>query len=140
MVGTVLCLNAAAKITHRAQAIGSLASQWHALLTCSSADTPQIRTTSSAGSLEVANMSSPLYLNYSESDLESMDFITTTTNMHPASYISSYHKRQALGMQIPFSCHHSTLVKDGLFQHLFMFKIHVSRVYFVLFVLFLPLG
>lgn len=96
VVGTILCLNAAAKITHRAQAIGSLASQWHALLTCSSTDTPQIRMTSSAGSLEVANMSSSLYVNYSESDLESMDFITTTTNTQLPSYISSYHKRQAL--------------------------------------------
>lgn len=113
MVGTILCLNAAAKITHRAQAIGSLASQWHALLTCSSSDTPQIRTTSSAASLEVANMSSLFYLNYSESDLESMDFINTTTNTQLATYISSYHKRQALGMQIPLSCYHSTLVKDG---------------------------
>lgn len=99
-MGVILCLNAAAKISHRAQNIGSLASQWHALLTCRSPDTSQIRMSSSVGSFDVANMSGSLCIDYSESDLESLDFIATSTNTQLVSYSSSYQKRQALGKQI----------------------------------------
>nr|GEZ46208.1 neuropeptides B/W receptor type like [Tanacetum cinerariifolium] len=34
VVGVILCLNAAAKISHRAQGIAALASRWHALASC----------------------------------------------------------------------------------------------------------
>ncbi|KAJ4712532.1 DUF3537 domain-containing protein [Melia azedarach] len=63
LVGIVICLNAAAKISHRAQGLGSVAGRWHA--------------------------------NYSESDVESVDYEPIPTNTQLASYMSMYHKRQA---------------------------------------------
>ncbi|CAA2996509.1 uncharacterized protein LOC111378368 isoform X1 [Olea europaea subsp. europaea] len=103
VVGTILCLNAAAKISHRAQAVGSLASRWHALMTCS-ADSSQLRTSNSTGNLDAASNSGSYYMNYSESDLDSLDFIYGPTNTQLASYMSSYHKRLALGMQANYCC------------------------------------
>lgn len=96
VAGIALCLNAAAKISHRAQGIGSLASQWHALRTCTLTDASQFRLSNSTGSLEVGNMIGSLYTSYSESDLESLDFVSTGRSTPLSSYASSYHKRQAL--------------------------------------------
>lgn len=98
VVGVILCLNAAAKISHRAQGIGSIASRWHALATCTSGEASQMRHSTSMSYVEAANRSSPFYMNFSESDLESIDFVTEPTNTQLASYMSSYQKRQALGM------------------------------------------
>uniref|UniRef100_M1BW44 Uncharacterized protein n=1 Tax=Solanum tuberosum TaxID=4113 RepID=M1BW44_SOLTU len=98
VVGVILCLNAAAKISHRAQGIGSIASRWHALATCTSGEASQMRNSTSMSCLEAANRSNSFYMNFSESDLESVDFVTEPTNTQLASYMSSYQKRQALGM------------------------------------------
>lgn len=97
MVGIILCLNAAAKISHRAQGIGAIASRWHALMTCSATEASLMLTSSSMGNLDAANKLGSFHIDYSESDLESVDFITPPTNIQLASYMSSYHKRLALG-------------------------------------------
>ncbi|XP_072992618.1 uncharacterized protein [Typha latifolia] len=95
VVAIILCLNAGAKISHRAQGIASLASRWHALVTCSSSDTTLTRVSNSSGNLEAfpANL---LLMDYSESDLESLDNVMVHSNAQLASYMSSYHKREAL--------------------------------------------
>lgn len=100
VVGVILCLNAASKISHRAQGIGSLASRWHALATCSSGDASQMRNMTINGNLEATNVhiSSSFYRNNSESDLESVDFMMMPTNTQLASSMTSYQKRQSLGM------------------------------------------
>lgn len=100
VVGVILCLNAAAKISHRAQGIGSIASRWHALATCTSGEASQMRNSTSMSNLEAASRSSSFYLNFSESDLESVDFVTEPTNTQLASYMSCYQKRQALVMYL----------------------------------------
>jgi hypothetical protein len=99
VVGLILCLHAAAKISHRAQNIASLASRWHALATCS-ADSNYATTPNSSGNL--APFPAHLFMrDYSESDLESLESASTHGNSHGtaqlASYMSSYHKRQSLG-------------------------------------------
>ena len=105
VVGIILCLHAATKISHRAQGIASLASKWHALSTCSSTDTSQLRTSTSTGNLEAYNRPNSLHINYSESDLESLDYVVMPTSAQLASYMSSYHKRQAFGTKIKLSCY-----------------------------------
>ncbi|XP_052205156.1 uncharacterized protein LOC127809981 isoform X3 [Diospyros lotus] len=96
VVGIILCLNAAAKISHRAQGIASLASRWHAVATCSSADASQLRLPNIEGSFRAASTLDALYMNSSGSDLETLDHIMLPTNTQLASYMTSYHKRQAL--------------------------------------------
>ncbi|KAG5521897.1 hypothetical protein RHGRI_034203 [Rhododendron griersonianum] len=95
VAGITLCLNAAAKISHRAQGIASLASKWHATVTCSSADASQIRVSSSMGNLGVASTLGSVFINNPESDLEALEHITMPRNTHLGSYLSSYCKRQA---------------------------------------------
>ncbi|CAH2057141.1 unnamed protein product [Thlaspi arvense] len=75
LVGIILCLHAAAKITHRAQRIASVASRWHTYLTCNSSTASQIGATSSGENLEAGAPADILPMYYSESDLESTDFI-----------------------------------------------------------------
>ena len=99
VVGLVLCLHAAAKISHRAQNIASLASRWHALATCST-DSTYVTTPNSSGNL--VPFPAHLFLrDFSESDLESLDSGSLHGNSHGtaqlASYMSSYHKRESLG-------------------------------------------
>ncbi|XP_057949527.1 uncharacterized protein LOC131144712 isoform X2 [Malania oleifera] len=100
VVEIILCLHAATKISHRAQSIASLASRWHALVTCSSIEASQLRVSNSVGNLEAANLLTSLYKNYSESDLESLDYAAIPTTTHFTSYISSYHRRQAFVMYL----------------------------------------
>ncbi|XP_031276933.1 uncharacterized protein LOC116135377 [Pistacia vera] len=97
LVGMVICLHAAAKISHRAQGLGSVASRWHASITCSSNGASQLGINSNVGSLEAANPSSSIPISYSESDLESGDYVPMATNTQLASYMTMYHKRQAFG-------------------------------------------
>lgn len=97
MVGIIICLHAATRISHRAQGVVSLASRWHAMVTCTSSDASQMRSSASAGSLEVSNHLNSIHIDYSESDLESMDFGGTSINTQLVSYMSSHHKRQAFG-------------------------------------------
>lgn len=99
VVGLVLCLHAAAKISHRAQNIAALASRWHALATCST-DSAYVTTPNSSGNL--APFPAHLFLrDYSGSDLESLDSASVQGSSHGtaqlASYMSSYHKRESLG-------------------------------------------
>lgn len=104
VVGIILCLHAATKISHRAQGITSLASRWHALATCgsSSTDSSQHRLSNNVGNLEPANNFNSIDINYSESDLDSLDYVAIPTNTQLASYMSSYHKRQAFGMKFTY--------------------------------------
>ncbi|PKA48162.1 hypothetical protein AXF42_Ash020507 [Apostasia shenzhenica] len=98
VVGIVLCLHSAAKMSHRAQGIGSLVSKWHALRTCASDDTSQGRS-NSYGNLECLPASQ--MIEYSESDLESVENnITVHASSQPVSCTSSYQKRQALVMYL----------------------------------------
>ncbi|KAL9332774.1 hypothetical protein ACSQ67_002384 [Phaseolus vulgaris] len=89
VVGIIICLHAATKISHRAQGIVSLASRWHAFVTCTS-DASELRYCAGTGSLEAAKHLNSMFLDYSESNLES-------SNTQVASYMSSHHKRQAFG-------------------------------------------
>ncbi|XP_043703880.1 uncharacterized protein LOC122653976 [Telopea speciosissima] len=95
VVGIVLCLNAAAKISSRVQGIVSVACRWHALVTCNSTDASESGFSNSAGNLEAMNSAGSLRINYSESDLESVDYFAPPMNTRPVSYLSTYHKRQS---------------------------------------------
>ncbi|XP_059643381.1 uncharacterized protein LOC132285229 [Cornus florida] len=95
VVGIILCLHAAAKISHRAQGVGSVASRWHAFVTSFSNDASQMGTPTNGGNLEPAYPTCALPISYSESDLESVDYVPMPTNTQLASHASSYHKRQA---------------------------------------------
>ncbi|CAI9113073.1 OLC1v1013601C1 [Oldenlandia corymbosa var. corymbosa] len=95
LVGIVLCLNAAAKISHRAQAIGSVASRWHMLVTANSSDV-SASFMSNGGNPDPLNTVGSLTVNYSESDLESTsDFIPLPATVQLTSQMTSFHKRQA---------------------------------------------
>ncbi|PKI78332.1 uncharacterized protein LOC116198455 [Punica granatum] len=97
VVGIILCLHAATKISSRAQGIAVLASRWHALMTCgsSSTDGSAPRPQSNVGNSEPPCPLSSLHIDYSESDLESLEYISIPTSSQLASYMSTYHKRQA---------------------------------------------
>lgn len=75
LVGIVLCLSAASKISHRAQALGSVASRWHALVTCDLNDASQSGISIDGKNLDAANSASTLGINNSESELETGDFV-----------------------------------------------------------------
>ncbi|XP_027343556.1 uncharacterized protein LOC113856087 [Abrus precatorius] len=100
VVGIIICLHAATRISHRAQGIVSHASRWHAMLTCTSSDVSQLRSSASAGSLEAANHLNSIHVDFSESDLESLDYSGMSMNTQWASYVSSHHKRQAFVMYL----------------------------------------
>ncbi|GJV89565.1 kinase-like domain-containing protein, partial [Tanacetum coccineum] len=93
VVGVILCLNAAAKISHRAQGIAALASRWHALASCGPDDRSHMRFSHSNGNLEAA--SSLMRSVSSESDMEAMNYVPLPTNAQLTSYLSSYHRRQS---------------------------------------------
>ncbi|KAL3835668.1 hypothetical protein ACJIZ3_010404 [Penstemon smallii] len=134
VVGIILCLNAAAKISHRAQGIGALASRWHALMACSASDSSHLRTSNSMGSFETANKFGSFHIDYSESDLESLDFTAAPTNTQLATYMASYHKRLALVMYLQSNPGGITIfgwtVDRGLINTIFF--IELSLVTFVL--------
>lgn len=103
VVGIILCLHAATKISHRAQGIAALASRWHALMTCgSSSEGSAPRPQNNTGNSEPPYTLSSLHLDYSESDLESLEYVAIPTSAQLASYMSTYHKRQAFGMELNF--------------------------------------
>ncbi|KAL6280931.1 hypothetical protein ACE6H2_017812 [Prunus campanulata] len=95
LVGLIICLNGATKISHRAQGLASVTSRWHAVVTCSSNDASQSRFDNSSGNLEIAYSAGSLPITYSESDLESVDYVPVPTSTQIASYKSLYQKRQA---------------------------------------------
>ncbi|KAJ9549521.1 hypothetical protein OSB04_022064 [Centaurea solstitialis] len=123
VVGLILCLNAAAKISHRAQGVAAVASRWHALASCGPDDTSHMRV-SNRGMSTVS----------SESDLEAMNYIPVPTNTQLASYLSSYHRRQAFVMYLQNNPGGITLygwtVDRGLINTIFF--IELSLVLFVL--------
>ncbi|CAL9765748.1 unnamed protein product [Musa acuminata subsp. burmannicoides] len=98
VIAVVLCLNAASKISHRAQGVASLASRRHAYVACCPAD-PQMQSTNSSWNLEAIPASSSL-MDYSESDSESLENMALHNNAQLSSFVSSYHKRQALVMYL----------------------------------------
>nr|XP_043607901.1 uncharacterized protein LOC122579740 [Erigeron canadensis] len=89
VVGVILCLNAAAKISHRAQGVAALAARWHALASCGPDERSHMRLNNGA----ITAVSS-------ESDLEAMNYIPLPTNMQLSSSLSSYHRRQAFVMYL----------------------------------------
>ncbi|CAM8936882.1 unnamed protein product [Rhodiola kirilowii] len=93
LVGIIICLHAAAKISHRAQGLASVASRWHAIVTSNSDDAPA--SANANGSTTIATSSGSLPIAYSESDLEAVDYVPVPTTNQLASYLTSYHKRQA---------------------------------------------
>ncbi|XP_022996746.1 uncharacterized protein LOC111491891 [Cucurbita maxima] len=100
VVGVILCLHGATKISHRAQGIASVASRWHALVTCGPGDVSQTRHPNGDGNSESPKRLNSMACAYSESDLESLDIVTMPTTTQLASYMSSYHKREAFVMYL----------------------------------------
>lgn len=94
LVGIIICLHAAAKISHRAQGLASVASQWHAIVTTSFDEAPTLANSNGNGNTVTSDS---LPVSYSESDLEASEYVPIPTNNQLASYLTSYHKRQAFG-------------------------------------------
>lgn len=94
LVGIVLCLSAASKVSHRAQSLGSVVSRWHAIATCTSNDASNSGISNNGGNSEISNQMG-LPISYSESDMESSEFLPLSTNTQHISHLPSYHKRQA---------------------------------------------
>ncbi|KAL8456675.1 hypothetical protein ACS0TY_034787 [Phlomoides rotata] len=130
LVGIVLCLSAAAKISHRAQSLGAIASRWHALVTCNSNDV------SGSGILENDGNAPPCSLNenYSESDLESSDYMPLPTSVQQTSCMSSYHRRQAFVTYVQSNTGGFTIFGWTVDRMLIntIFFIELSLVFFIL--------
>lgn len=92
VVGVILCLNAAAKISHRAQGVAALASRWHALASCGPDDSSHMRMSFSN---QMGSSNGLLRSVSSEADMEAMNYTPLPTNEQLTSYLSSYHRRQA---------------------------------------------
>ncbi|KAF8050276.1 hypothetical protein N665_2011s0012 [Sinapis alba] len=140
VVGIILCLHAATKISHRAQAIASVASKWHAIMSCSSTDATQIRTSPSGVHLEATtNPPISFQISHSESDVESMEHymrMPANNNNHFPSYMSmsAYHKRQAFVLYLQMNPGGITIFGWTVDRHLIntIFFIELSLVTFVL--------
>lgn len=103
LTGLVICLHGAAKITHQAQRLVSIVSQWHALATCTpNAVTASAAKTSGIDASEqdpavLYGPAHPLLYNGSSDDLESLmpSFpCGLESSMHD---MEAYQKRHALG-------------------------------------------
>ncbi|CAK9227282.1 unnamed protein product [Sphagnum troendelagicum] len=102
LTGLVICLHGAAKITHRAQRIVSIVSQWHALATC----TPNAVTASAAKTSGVDacqqdpavlyGPAHPLLYNDSSDDLETLMPSFPCGLESPMHDMEAYQKRHAL--------------------------------------------
>ncbi|XP_057861994.1 uncharacterized protein LOC131070454 [Cryptomeria japonica] len=100
VTGFVLCLHGAARITHRAQRIVSMASQWHALVTCQSY-TSDSDTENMTESLALAVDDMSLSPSEYASDLESVGNIC---NIIPSKdEFPSYEERQAFVLYLQHS-------------------------------------
>ncbi|KAL0355127.1 UNVERIFIED_CONTAM: hypothetical protein Sradi_3959600 [Sesamum radiatum] len=134
LVGIVLCLSAAAKISHRAQSLGSIASRWHALVTCNSNDASGSGLIDNGGNAEFCPPAGPLSVNYSESDLESSDYMPLPIYAKITSSTSSYHRRQAFVTYVQSNTGGFTIfgwVVDRMLVNTIFF-IELSLVFFVL--------
>ncbi|XP_020258094.1 uncharacterized protein LOC109834481 [Asparagus officinalis] len=132
VVGVVLCLHSAAKITHKAQGVAAIASNWHAWITCSS-ECSHSRGANGSGNLGfIPAIRMPMVS--SESDLESLDNVTLHNTGHMSPYLPSYHKRQALVLYLQSNPGGITIfgwaVDRGLINTIFF--IELSLVLFVL--------
>ncbi|KAM2656323.1 hypothetical protein EV1_011844 [Malus domestica] len=134
VVGIILSLHTATRISHRAQGIATVASRWNALMTCSSNDTSHNRSSNGSVNSEAANSLNSLHISYSDSDLESMDYVQMPTNTQLASYMSSYHRRQAFVLYLQTNIGGITIfgwtVDRGLLNTIFF--IELSLITFVL--------
>ncbi|KZV24848.1 hypothetical protein F511_14731 [Dorcoceras hygrometricum] len=134
LVGIVLCLTAAAKISHRAQSLGSVASRWHAMVTCNSNDALGSGYLGNTENPELPRPTGSLPVNYSESDLESADLMPLSTNVELSSSASSYHKRQAFVTYVQSNTGGFTIFGWMVDRMLIntIFFIELSLVFFVL--------
>ncbi|CAN0915965.1 hypothetical protein LINGRAHAP2_LOCUS29439 [Linum grandiflorum] len=99
LVGLVICLHAATKVSNRAQGIVSVATRWHSLSTCTSSETTSQMETTTNGDPTAAPLptsSDFFHHTYSESDLEAADYVPRPTT----TALSSYQKRQAFVMYL----------------------------------------
>lgn len=133
LVGIVVCLTAASKISHRAQALGAVASRWHMLVTFSSNEASASGISTNGGNLEAPNPMGTLSVNYSESDLESNDFGSLPPQL-PLTQMASYHKRQAFVTYVRSSTGGFTIFGWIIDRHLVntIFFIELSLAFFVL--------
>ncbi|KAK6920550.1 Protein of unknown function DUF3537, partial [Dillenia turbinata] len=90
--GVMLCLHAATKISHRAQGVVAVAARWHALVTSNSGDCSTA--TNGGRNSDGSTAGASLTPNYSDSEFESLEFITPVAPML-VSHMSSFYKRQA---------------------------------------------
>ncbi|XP_030964930.1 uncharacterized protein LOC115986218 [Quercus lobata] len=79
LVGLIICLHSAAKISYRSLSLAAISSRCHALVTCNPNDVSQRGISSNGGNLEAAIPAGSLPINYSESDLESIDYFPVPT-------------------------------------------------------------
>ncbi|KAG9141647.1 hypothetical protein Leryth_015331 [Lithospermum erythrorhizon] len=136
IVGLVFCLSAAAKLSHRAQGLGSVASRWHALVTCNSGDAPLSFSANNSGILNDANPMGSSFASCSESDLESFDNQAYPTINHTqiTSVMSTYHKRQAFVAYVQSNTGGFTIF-GWLFDRVLVNTIFFIELSFVMFVL-----
>ncbi|KAM1032278.1 hypothetical protein ACFX2I_035871 [Malus domestica] len=127
VVGIILSLHAATKISSRAQGIATIASRWHTLMICSSNDSPHTRSSDSLVNFEAANRLSSLHISYSESDLESTDYVHVPTNSQLVSHMASYHKRQAFGMHQLMLFQYFLFEKMALLVVIYGFRLFISH-------------
>lgn len=97
VTGLFICLRSAAKITHKAQSVASLAAKWHACATLSSfdefgEDTPVART----GTPQAIHPVNGDWQN-DEEEGDGDDELDNTNMVPVHAHTVSYHKRQALG-------------------------------------------
>lgn len=107
VTGLFICLRSAAKITHKAQSVTSLAAKWHACATISSFDdfNEEIPTSTTTNIVPAEQEQEPLFHNLfvsntSDSDNEEGDGddeIDNTKLVRIQTHTISYQKRQALG-------------------------------------------
>ncbi|RVW52606.1 hypothetical protein CK203_068906 [Vitis vinifera] len=103
VVGIILCLHGATKISHRARGISSVGSRWHALVTCNSNEASQSGTLNSRGNMEASQALGSLPINYSESDLESID-VPLPVNTQLVSYMARTKRdKPSYDLQLPIS-------------------------------------
>ena len=97
LTGLVLCLNGAARITHRAQQIVTIVSRWHAIITCSPVTVFFPGETTEAFNITAYGPTHPILFNEkSEKLLMSLSSYKGVTE--PARHdMDAYQKRQALG-------------------------------------------
>lgn len=94
VTGLFICLRSAAKITHKAQSVTSLAAKWHACATISSFDDLGDETPSSA---QIASARAPPDWDTDNEEGDGDDVLDNTNLVPIYANTISYQKRQALG-------------------------------------------